>query len=134
MRQDDLSKLFGIVTSSCPPHNQSWRKTASDSLIKITRHCLTPDLIRHIHNHGCISLCVRNLNARDLRPLEVVEMFVAVFSCLKDSSEITFLLLDDFRMASGYRFLTDFLLALESDGVTCERDKMTMAAAALHPM
>ena len=26
MRQDDLSKLFGIVTSSCPPHN---RKTAS---------------------------------------------------------------------------------------------------------
>ena len=61
-------------------------------------------------------------------------MFVAVFSCLKDSSEITFLLLDDFRTASGYRFLTDFLLALESDGVTCERDKMTMATAALHPM
>jgi WD repeat and FYVE domain-containing protein 3 len=46
----------------------------------------------------------------DLSPLELVEMFVTVFCLLKDSSDVTQTLLDDFRSCQGYNFLTDFLL------------------------
>ena len=114
MRQDDLTKLFGIITSSCVRHNHCWRKTASDLLITITRHALTPDVVSHIHNHACIALCIRNMQFnKETSPLEIVEMFVSVYSCLKDSSELTYLLLDDFRYAQGYRFLTEFLIEVE---------------------
>jgi len=48
--------------------------------------------------------------AKALSPLEIVEMFVAVFCFLKDSSEVSQVLLDDFRASQGYVFLSDFLL------------------------
>lgn len=37
-------------------------------------------------------------------------MFVAVFCFLKDSSDVSQLLLDDFRACQGYLFLSEFLL------------------------
>jgi len=46
----------------------------------------------------------------ELAPLEVVEMFVTVFCFLKDSSEVSQTLLDDFRACQGYIFLSEFLL------------------------
>lgn len=46
----------------------------------------------------------------ELALLEVVEMFVTVFCFLKDSSEVSQTLLDDFRTCQGYIFLSDFLL------------------------
>lgn len=45
-----------------------------------------------------------------LTPLEVVEMFVAVFCFLKDSSDVSQVLLDEFRSCQGYNFLSEFLL------------------------
>lgn len=48
--------------------------------------------------------------AKELSPLEIVEMFVAVFCFLKDSSEVSQTLLDDFKTCQGYSFLSDFLL------------------------
>jgi WD repeat and FYVE domain-containing protein 3 len=45
-----------------------------------------------------------------LTPLEVVEMFVAVFCFLKDSSDVSQTLLDDFKQCQGYAFLSEFLL------------------------
>jgi len=47
---------------------------------------------------------------QELSPIELVEMFVTVFCFLKDSSEVSQVLLDDFRAANGYLFLTEFLL------------------------
>jgi hypothetical protein len=47
---------------------------------------------------------------QELSPLEIVEMFVAVFCFLKDSSEVSQTLLDDFRSCQGYLFLSEFLL------------------------
>ncbi len=57
-------------------------------------------------------MCVDNMKkaSPDLSPLELVEMFVTVFCLLKDSSDVTQTLLDDFRSCQGYNFLTDFLL------------------------
>lgn len=46
----------------------------------------------------------------ELAPLEIVEMFVTVFCFLKDSSEVSQILLDDFRTCQGYIFLSEFLL------------------------
>ena len=47
---------------------------------------------------------------QELSPLELVEMFVTVFCFLKDSSEVSQTLLDDFRSCQGYGYLTEFLL------------------------
>lgn len=61
---------------------------------------------------GCMGLCVENMQRlqNEANPLEVVEMFVSVFCFLKDSGDVTQVLLDDFRTSQGYVFLTEFLL------------------------
>ena len=41
MEFDDLSLLFGAISSPCPVHNKIWRKTASETLMTICRHNLT---------------------------------------------------------------------------------------------
>ncbi|KAJ4438846.1 hypothetical protein ANN_14799 [Periplaneta americana] len=65
---------------------------------------------------GCVALCIENMQrVQELSPLEIVEMFVAVFCFLKDSSEVAQTLLDDFRTCQGYLFLSEFLLKLEHD-------------------
>jgi hypothetical protein len=46
----------------------------------------------------------------DLKPLEIVEMFVTVFCFIKDSSDQSQTLLEDFRTCQGYLFLSEFLL------------------------
>lgn len=68
-------------------------------------------LLFFIVDKGCIALCVDNMQrVPELAPLEVVEMFVTVFCFLKDSSEVSQTLLDDFRACQGYIFLSEFLL------------------------
>lgn len=58
-----------------------------------------------------MALCVDNMQRLpQLNPLEVVEMFVTVFCFLKDSSQVSQILLDDFKASQGYLFLSDFLL------------------------
>jgi WD repeat and FYVE domain-containing protein 3 len=58
-----------------------------------------------------VALCIDNMQrSPELTPLEVVEMFVAVFCFLKDSSDVSQTLLDDFKQCQGYAFLADFLL------------------------
>ncbi|KAH9634486.1 hypothetical protein HF086_005479 [Spodoptera exigua] len=99
-RKDDLSLLFSAITSWCAPHNIMWRKSAAEVLMTLSRHGLTQSVVQYIHNKGC-----------------VVEMFVAVFCFLKDSSEVSQLLLDDFRSCQGYLFLSEFLLKHERQGV-----------------
>jgi hypothetical protein len=60
---------------------------------------------------GCVALCIYNMQrVQELSPLEIVEMFVTVFCFLKDSSEVSQVLLDDFRACQGYIFLSEFLL------------------------
>lgn len=60
---------------------------------------------------ACIALCVENMQrVQELSPLEIVEMFVTVFCFLKDSSEVSQIILDDFRTCQGYIFLSEFLL------------------------
>ncbi|KAK2725772.1 hypothetical protein QYM36_000305, partial [Artemia franciscana] len=116
-KEDDLQLLFGALTSWCPAYNAPWRKVASETLLTINRHCLTPQVLGYMHNKGCISLCIDNMQRThiDLSPLELVDMFVTVFCLLKDSAELTPCLLDDFRSTHGYTFLVEFLLSVEND-------------------
>ncbi|KAK2154074.1 hypothetical protein NP493_2226g00007 [Ridgeia piscesae] len=63
-----------------------------------------------------MALCVDNMRrVQELSPIELVEMFVTVFCFLKDSSDVSQLLLDDFRSYQGYNFLAEFLLKMEQD-------------------
>ena len=112
-----------------------WRKTAADILLTISRHCLNKPVVSYLHGKswmdgfsmdsligvffhfsllsakGCLSLCLENMNKNtNASPLETVEMFVTVFCFLKDSSQSTETLQEDFRTCQGYIFLTEFLL------------------------
>lgn len=115
-RMDDLTLLFSAITSQCPSNNILWRKSAAEVLTTLSRHGLSEPVVNYIHSKGCVALCIENMQrAPQLQPLEIVEMFVAVFCFLKDSSEVSQILLDDFRLNQGYVFLTEFLLKLEQE-------------------
>ncbi|XP_070185825.1 WD repeat and FYVE domain-containing protein 3-like isoform X2 [Littorina saxatilis] len=115
-RKDDLSLLFSAITSWCVPHNVPWRQSAGEVLVTLSRHGLAPSVVKYIHDKGCVRRCVENMQrAQDLSPLEMVEMFVTVFCFLKDSSEVSQTLLDDFKACQGYNYLADFLLRLEKE-------------------
>ncbi|XP_041362357.1 WD repeat and FYVE domain-containing protein 3-like isoform X2 [Gigantopelta aegis] len=115
-RKDDLSLLFSAITSVCPPQNVPWRKSAAEVLVTLSRHGLSPPVVKYIHEKGCVRHCLENMQRlKELSPLELVEMFVTCFCFLKDSSEVSQVLLDDFRAAQGYVYLSEFLLRLEQD-------------------
>lgn len=112
-RMDDLTLLFSAITTQCPAYNIIWRKSAGEVLTTLSRHGLTDPVVSYIHSKGCVALSIDNMQrSPQLTPLEVVEMFVAVFCFLKDSSEVSQTLLDDFRLCQGYGFISDFLLKL----------------------
>ncbi|XP_072921340.1 WD repeat and FYVE domain-containing protein 3 isoform X1 [Hemitrygon akajei] len=113
-QKDDLQLLFSAITSWCPPHNILWRKSAGEVLMTISRHGLSLNVIKYIHEKECVATCIQNMQqSEDLLPLEVVEMFAGLSCFLKDSSDISQVLLDDFRSCQGYQFLCDLLLKLE---------------------
>ncbi|XP_060740179.1 WD repeat and FYVE domain-containing protein 3 isoform X1 [Tachysurus vachellii] len=113
-QKDDLQLLFSAITSWCPPHNLPWRKSAGEVLMTISRHGLSVNVVKYIHEKECLSTCIQNMQqSDDLSPLEIVEMFAGLSCFLKDSSDVSQTLLDDFRMCQGYTFLTDLMLRLE---------------------
>ncbi|KAK6633574.1 hypothetical protein RUM44_004181 [Polyplax serrata] len=98
-RKDDLPLLFLAITSSCPPCNKMWRKSAAEVLMTLSRHGLTQPVVSYIHNKCCMAACIENMQrAQDLSPLEIIEIFVSIFCVLKDSSEVAQTLLEDFRI------------------------------------
>ncbi|XP_014865507.1 PREDICTED: WD repeat and FYVE domain-containing protein 3, partial [Poecilia mexicana] len=113
-QKDDLQLLFSAITSWCPPHNLPWRRSAGEVLTTISRHGLGVNVVKYIHEKECLSTCVQNMQqSDDLSPLEIVEMFAGLSCFLKDSSDVSQTLLDDFRMCQGYAFLCDLMLRLE---------------------
>ncbi|KAM9447222.1 WD repeat and FYVE domain-containing protein 3 isoform 4-T5 [Clarias gariepinus] len=113
-QKDDLQLLFSAITSWCPPHNLPWRKSAGEVLMTISRHGLSVNVVKYIHEKECLSTCIQNMQqSDDLSPLEIVEMFAGLSCFLKDSSDVSQTLLDDFRMCLGYTFLTELMLRLE---------------------
>ncbi|KAJ8022395.1 WD repeat and FYVE domain-containing protein 3 [Holothuria leucospilota] len=125
-KEDDLNLLFSAISSWCPTHNIQWRKGATEVLTTISRHGLTEDVVQYIHRKGCLSACIWNMNHRvqGLKIMEIVEMCFTVYSLLKDSSDKTPILMDDFRTSEGYVFLTEFALKLEE--MTTEESKHSM--------
>uniref|UniRef100_A0A671LJE3 WD repeat and FYVE domain-containing protein 3 n=1 Tax=Sinocyclocheilus anshuiensis TaxID=1608454 RepID=A0A671LJE3_9TELE len=113
-QKDDLQLLFSAITSWCPPHNLPWRKSAGEVLTTISRHGLSINVVKYIHEKECLSTCIQNMQqSDDLSPLEIVEMFAGLSCFLKDSSDVSQTLLDDFRMCQGYTFLVDLMIRLE---------------------
>ena len=68
-------------------------------------------VLSFLADKGCLALCVDNMQkVQELTPLEIVEMCFTVFCFLKDSSDKSHVLLDEFRTCQGYIFLADFVL------------------------
>lgn len=132
-RMDDLTLLFSAITSQCPPHNILWRKSAAETLTTLSRHGLTPPVVQYIHNKQCLALCIDNMqrSCPELSPFDGMEMFVAIFCFLKDSSEVSQTLLDDFRGCHGYTYLVEFLLQLATMESDCEASGGEEAEAAI---
>uniref|UniRef100_H3A016 Alfy-like armadillo-like repeat domain-containing protein n=1 Tax=Latimeria chalumnae TaxID=7897 RepID=H3A016_LATCH len=113
-QKDDLQLLFSAITSWCPPHNLPWRKSAGEVLMTISRHGLSVNVVKYIHEKECLATCIQNMQqSDDLSSLEIVEMFAGLSCFLKDSSDVSQTLLDDFRICQGYTFLCDLMLRLE---------------------
>ncbi|KAI4821288.1 hypothetical protein KUCAC02_029226, partial [Chaenocephalus aceratus] len=114
-QKDDLQLLFSAITSWCPPHNLPWRRSAGEVLTTISRHGLSVNVVKYIHEKECLGTCVQNMQqSEDLSPLEIVEMFAMLSCFLKDSSDVSQTLLDDFRMCQGYAFLCDLMLRMKN--------------------
>ncbi|XP_043915423.1 WD repeat and FYVE domain-containing protein 3 [Protopterus annectens] len=113
-QKDDLQLLFSAITSWCPPHNLPWRKSAGEVLMTLSRHGLSVNVVKYIHEKECLATCIQNMQqSEDLSSLEIVEMFAGLSCFLKDSSDAYQTLLDDFRICQGYTFLADLMLRLE---------------------
>lgn len=126
-RMDDLTLLFSAITSQCPAYNIIWRKSAAEVLTTLSRHGLTDPVVNYIHSKGCVALSIDNMQrSPQLAPLEVVEMFVAIFCFLKDSSDVSQTLLEDFRMCQGYGFISDFLLKLCEEKNQCNETQAAL--------
>lgn len=124
-QKDDLQLLFSAITSWCPPYNMPWRKSAGEVLMTISRHGLTLNVLKYIHEKECLSTCVQNMReSGDLLPLEMVQMFATISCFLKDSSNVSQSLLEDFRTCQGYSFLTDVLLRLENSKENESKDAL----------
>lgn len=115
IQKGDIKYVFSAISSPCPQHNKMWRKANSDLLVQLCRHSLSNDVVNYIHNQGCTQTCVRRISesVQCVMPLESVEMLVALFCMLKDSSEISHVILEDFASGGGYKFLYDYILLLE---------------------
>ena len=79
--------------------------------------CYTPSLFQSFYlppANKCIGLCLENIQkcGEDLTVIEKVEMLVTLFCFLKDSSEVSQMILDDFRSFNGYGYISEFLLRL----------------------
>nr|XP_032805834.1 WD repeat and FYVE domain-containing protein 3-like isoform X3 [Petromyzon marinus] len=134
VQKDDLALLFGAATSWCPPHNLAWRRSAGDVLRAVSRHGLTNNVIRYLHEKQCVARCVHTaLKTPDLSAAEAGEMLVWLVCFLRDSSEASPILMDDFADCHGYQGLTDFLLRLEDcEGEECSdtlRDLIMLVAS-----
>ena len=115
IKKGDLKYVFSAVSLPCLPHNKLWRKANSDLLVQLCRHSLSNAVINFVHKNGCVQMSIRHISdsVQSVNPLESVEMVVALFCLLKDSSEVSHILLEDFASGGGYKFLYDYLLLLE---------------------
>ena len=111
--QDQLSRLFGSVTTLCPPFNICWLKLTKQALTCLSAHCINLEMTQYIHEKHLIRLYLHNIKHPDMSPAKKVEVFMTLFNLLRDSSRIGGGVLEDFRCSQGYKFISDFILGLE---------------------
>jgi len=115
IRTDELASLFESLTQSVSNRHVIWRNSISEVVTAITRHCFTSEVIQYIHQKSCISLSLANIQQAGMDdPLAVVEMFVTLMCVLKDSADVSPVLLDGFRDCHGYKFLHGTLLGFST--------------------
>ena len=115
--QDQLSRLFGSVTTLCPPYNFCWLKLSKQALTCLSSHCINLGMIQYIHEKHLVGFYLHNIKHPDMSPAKTVEVFMTLFNLLRDSSRISGGVLEDFRCAQGYKFISDFILGLEETAV-----------------
>ncbi|KAL0979906.1 hypothetical protein UPYG_G00191390 [Umbra pygmaea] len=110
-----LQKVFvQILVKLCSFVSPAEELAQKDDLQLLFSAITSVNVVKYIHEKECLSTCIQNMQqSEDLSPLEIVEMFAGLSCFLKDSSDVSQTLLDDFRMCQGYSFLCDLMLRLE---------------------
>uniref|UniRef100_S4RJ77 WD repeat and FYVE domain containing 3 n=1 Tax=Petromyzon marinus TaxID=7757 RepID=S4RJ77_PETMA len=102
-QKDDLQLVFTALTSWCPAHNLAWRQSAAEALLTLARHGLSANVLKYLHDKECVGLCLQTMRqSSELSLAELLEILVSLLCFLKDSSEVSHSLLDDFRCCQGY--------------------------------
>lgn len=62
--KDDLALLFSAITTWCPEHNVTWRKSAGEVLMTVSRHGLSIMVVNYMHKRRCLTSCIDNMRKR----------------------------------------------------------------------
>ncbi|CAL8102436.1 unnamed protein product [Calicophoron daubneyi] len=124
-RKDALCHLFSASTDWCPVQNVIWRSTTASVLSTIAQNGLTLPVVKYIHESKCISECLKNISQGRLVPLEILDSFIALLHVLRESSLISQVLMDEFRLKNGYLIATEFILKFEQNSSSTE-NKMAL--------
>jgi len=109
--------LFKTITSTCEQHNIPWRQTASDALLVLTKS-FTLKAVDHIHQSQCIQTCLQCMEKEEICSSNLIErqqLLITLLTFLRETSLLSPILLDDFRVASGYRILIEMVIRLEKE-------------------
>jgi len=111
IRRNDLAMLFDALTCSCDPSHLLWRSGVSEVLNAITRNCLTKEVVEYIEEKRCIYISIANIKSMCAKnPVAIVEMLVTLICVLRDSAEVSPVLLNHFKEYGGYKFLSTLLV------------------------
>lgn len=114
---DSLKLLFTIICSTCEQHNVAWRQTAGDALLTLTKN-FSPKSITYVHGNECIKQTLRYLTPGEIcsaNLLERTDLLVTLLTFIRETSISSQILLDDFRLSSGYKIIVDVVLLLEKE-------------------
>ena len=114
---DSMKLLFKIIASTCEQHNIPWRQTAADALLVLTKS-FNSKSIDYIHQSQCIQTCMQCMEHSEVCSSNLIErqqLLVVLMTFIRETSFLSSLLLDDFRLAFGYRILIDIAMRLERE-------------------
>ncbi|CAF0832439.1 unnamed protein product, partial [Brachionus calyciflorus] len=114
---DSLKLLFKIISSTCEQHNVAWRQTATDALLTLTKNFNTKS-INYVHANECVQQCLLCLDPGEICSSNLIErtnLLITLLTFIRETSSLSQILLDDFRLNSGYKIIVDIILRLEKE-------------------
>ena len=112
VRAQDVARLFNMIVSKCPSRNEGWQVAVAGAMRTGFATGLSKPTIQHIQERGLLRqnlAALQGSTTAALTPAATAAALCAVVECVRQSSRISHVLLDELRTCQGYTFLADFL-------------------------